>query len=253
MTDLHLHGNRVAITGAAGGLGRSFALSFAEHGARVLIADINTAGLLETEELLRDLGADVISAELDVTSRSSCDSVAQLAQSKFGGIDTLINNAAMYGGLERKAFTEIDENVWDNVMQINVKGVWLMTRSMTPLMQANNSGSIINVASATVFSGSSQWMHYVASKGAVIAMTRVMATELGENNIRANALAPGFTLTQASHELIDNAENYGVARAPLRRNAQPDDITGSALYLASRLSEFMTGQTLIIDGGKQFN
>ena len=252
MSELKLQGNRVVITGAAGGLGRSFAQAFANAGARVVIADINAAGLTDTEQLLRKTGTDVLAVEVDVTSAKSCQALAAEVQTRLGGVDTLVNNAALYGGLERKPFTEIDEDVWDDVMSINVKGLWLMTRAVTPLMQANNSGSIINVASATVFSGSSQWMHYVASKGAVIAMTRVMATELGANNIRANALAPGFTLTEASHELIENAENYGVSRAPLGRNAQPDDITGSALYLASELSGFMTGQTLVIDGGKEF-
>ena len=119
-------------------------------------------------------------------------------------------------------------------------------------MRAAKGGSIVNVASTTVFSGSPLWMHYVASKGAVIAMSRTMAKELGGDGIRVNVLAPGFTLTEASLELIDDARTYGVDRAALKRNAEVEDITGGALYLASGLSSFVTGQTLVIDGGKQF-
>ncbi len=119
-------------------------------------------------------------------------------------------------------------------------------------MKEAGKGSIVNIASATVFSGSPQWMHYVASKGAVIAMTRVMAKELGSNGIRANVIAPGFTLTEASYDHIENAKNYGIDRSALKRNAEVDDIAGGVLYLASDLSAFMTGQTLVIDGGKQF-
>lgn len=170
----------------------------------------------------------------------------------MGGADVLINNAALYGGLERKSFLDIDEDVWDNVMSINVKGVWQVTKAFTPLLKNSSDASIINVASATVFSGSPLWMHYVASKGAVIAMTRVMAKELGPDGIRANVIAPGFTLTEASQELVADAQSYGVERSALGRNAEPEGICGSALYLASNLSRFTTGQTVIVDGGKQF-
>ena len=138
-------------------------------------------------------------------------------------------------------------------MAVNVKGVWQMTRAVTPLMQAAGAGAIVNVASATVFSGSPQWMHYVASKGAVIAMTRALARELGDDNIRANTIAPGFTLTEASLDLIEDAETYGVTRGALKRAAEARDMVGSALYLASDLAGFVTGQTLIVDGGRQFN
>jgi NAD(P)-dependent dehydrogenase (short-subunit alcohol dehydrogenase family) len=164
----------------------------------------------------------------------------------------LINNAAIYAGLERKSFTEIEEDVWDKVMAVNVKGVWQMTRAVTPLMKGAGAGAIVNVASATVFSGSPQWMHYVASKGAVIAMTRSLARELGDDNIRANVIAPGFTLTEASLDLIEDAETYGVTRGALKRSADAKDMVGSALYLASDLAGFVTGQTLIVDGGRQF-
>jgi len=252
VTDLGLTGKRAVVTGAAGGLGRAFADAFAKAGCKVLAADINAEGAAETARLIQERGGQAIAHALDVTSTQSCRNLAGFAETEMQGADIVINNAAMYGGLDRLPFAEIDEDVWDKVMAVNVKGVWQMCSAFAPLLKEAGGGSIINVASATVFSGSPHWMHYVASKGAVIAMGRTMARELGRDNIRVNALAPGFTLTEASLDLIEDARNYGVDRASLKRNAETDDITGGALYLASHLASFMTGQTLVIDGGKQF-
>ncbi|PHP67927.1 dehydrogenase [Zhengella mangrovi] len=249
---LGLQGKRIIVTGAAGGLGRAFAVAFGEAGARVLAADINADGIAETADLVGEAGGQGHCATVDVTSAQSCRALAEAAASDMGGVDVLVNNAALYAGLERRPFMDIDEDVWDRVMAVNIKGVWQATRAIAPLMKAAGGGSIVNIASATVFSGSPQWMHYVASKGAVIAMTRVMAKELGGDNIRANIIAPGFTLTEASYGHMADAKSYGVDRAALKRNAEVEDITGGVLYLASNLSAFVTGQTLIIDGGKQF-
>lgn len=249
---LSLEGKRVIVTGAAGGLGRAFAHQLAQAGASVLVADINETGAAETAEQIQHAGGTAFATALDVASRESCEALADGAMAQLGGVDVLVNNAALYGTLKRAPFMEIDESDWDNAMTVNIKGVWQVTRAIAPLMQKGGSGSVINIASATVFSGSPEWMHYVASKGAVIAMTRVMAKELGEDGIRANVIAPGFTLTEASLGQIEDAAFYGAGRAAMKRNAQTDDICGGVLYLASDLSAFMTGQTLVIDGGKQF-
>lgn len=253
MSQLGLKDKRVLVTGAAGGLGRAFAEGFAAAGARVTVADLNELGAQETVRAIKAAGGQAHAAKVDVTNGQSCAALADFAQKTLGGLDVLINNAAIYAGLERKTFTDIDEAVWDKVMAVNVKGVWQMTRAVTPLMKTAGAGAIVNVASATVFSGSPQWMHYVASKGAVIAMTRALARELGDDNIRANVIAPGFTLTEASLDLIADAENYGVTRGALKRSADAKDMVGTALYLASDLAGFVTGQTLIVDGGRQFN
>ena len=250
MTDLGLAGKRVIVTGAAGGLGRAFALAFATAGCAVIAADVNDVS--DTLAQVAAAGGTGFGAVLDVTIADSCRAVAAQAQAQMGGLDVLVNNAALYGGLQRANFEDIDEAIWDRVMAVNVKGVWQASRFCAPLMRAAGGGSIINIASATVFSGSPQWMHYVASKGAVIAMSRTMAKELGSDDIRVNVLAPGFTMTEASLTLIDNARSYGVDRAAIKRPIETGDIVGGALYLASPHSAFMTGQTMVIDGGRQF-
>ena len=249
MSGLDLTGKRVVVTGAAGGLGRAFALAFAREGAHVLAADINSDGAAETAALIGTTGH---SAQVDVTSRASATALADHAAVVLGGVDVLVNNAAIYAGLERKGFEQIDEAVWDRVMAVNVKGPWAMTSAIAPLMRQAGAGAVINVSSATVMSGSPQWLHYVSSKGAVIAMTRALARELGDDRITVNALAPGFTLTEASLGLIENAAEYGVTRGAIKRAAGSDDMVGAALFLASPLATFITGQTIIIDGGRQF-
>ncbi|MDE2409920.1 MAG: SDR family NAD(P)-dependent oxidoreductase, partial [Actinomycetales bacterium] len=195
----------VVITGAAGGLGREFALGFAAEGAKIVAADVSEAGLAETVSLVEAAGGQALAVRVDVTSKTSTDALADAAVSHFGRIDILVNNAAIYATLKRAKFTEIDPDEWDRVMNVNVKGAWLCSASIYPKM-AQPGGRIVNIASATVFSGSPLWMHYVASKSAVIGMTRVMAKEVGPNGVTVNAIAPGFTLTDASLSLMENAE-----------------------------------------------
>ena len=241
----------VVITGAAGGLGREFALGFAAEGAKIVAADVSEAGLAETVKLVEAAGGQALAVRVDVTSKISTDALADAALAHFGRIDVLVNNAAIYATLKRAKFTEIDPEEWDRVMNVNVKGAWLCSASVYPKM-TQPGGRIVNIASATVFSGSPLWMHYVASKSAVIGMTRVMAKEVGPSGVTVNAIAPGFTLTDASLSLMDNAETYGVDRGALKRASQPEDIVGAAIFLASKRADFITGQTLVVDGGKQF-
>jgi NAD(P)-dependent dehydrogenase (short-subunit alcohol dehydrogenase family) len=245
-----LSGKTAIITGAAGGLGRAFALGFAERGANVVVADMNEAGSAETVSLIEAAGGKAIAVKTNVTDKASVDAMAEAALSAFGGLDILVNNAAIYATIERANFWEIDPNEWDKVMAVNVKGAWLASGAAFTRM--NEGGSIINIASATVFSGSPLWMHYVASKGAVIGMTRVMAREVGGKNITVNAIAPGFTLTEASLSIMEDAESYGVSSRAIKRASQPEDMVGTALFLASDDASYITGQTLIVDGGKQF-
>jgi NAD(P)-dependent dehydrogenase (short-subunit alcohol dehydrogenase family) len=241
----------VIVTGAAGGLGRAFAQGFGKAGDRVVVADIDGTGAEETAALLRKDGAEALGVTVDVTDRESVRRMAAAAYEAFGAIDVLVNNAAIYATLKRQPFDEIDPAEWDRVLAVNLKGPWLCAAAVLPHIRKPG-GRIVNVASATVMSGSPLWMHYVASKGGVIAMTRVLAREVGEDGITANALAPGFTLTEASLGLIEDADSYGVDRGAIKRPCEPEDIVGAALFLASPDSCYITGQTLVVDGGKQF-
>jgi NAD(P)-dependent dehydrogenase (short-subunit alcohol dehydrogenase family) len=171
----------------------------------------------------------------------------------FGGgrIQAIVNNAAIYATVTRSPLEEIDPDEWDRVMAVNLKGPWLVVRACSPYLPEG--GRVVNLSSATVYSGSENWLHYVASKGGVIAMTRAMARELGRRSITVNAIAPGFTLTEASYGLVQDAENYGVDRGALRRASRPADIVGTALFLAGPDSAYITGQTIVVDGGRQFS
>jgi NAD(P)-dependent dehydrogenase (short-subunit alcohol dehydrogenase family) len=251
MTDFGLSNKAVIITGGAGGLGRAFAKAFVGAGARVAIADIDersavaAAGAIGVGEgRCRGLG-------VDVTDEASVARMAERASEAFGGIDVLVNNAALYGTLERKPFFEIGAEEWDRVLAVTLKGAFLCAKAAYPHMRARG-GRIVNIASASAMSGSPLWLHYVSSKGGMIAMTRGMARELGEHGITVNAVAPGFTLTEASRKISDNAETWGVDRGAIRRAEQPEDVVGAVLWLASPHSDFVTGQTLIVDGGRQF-
>ena len=202
--------------------------------------------------MIADSGGEAHACRVDVTDASSLAALALCARDKLGGLDCLVNNAAIYAGLARKSFETITEAEWDRVMAVNVKGAWMAIKATAPLLREAGGGTIINISSATVMSGSPMWLHYVSSKGAIIAMTRALARELGDDRITVNALAPGFTLTEASLDLIENAAEYGVARGAIKRAAAPHDMVGAALFLASTHAAFMTGQTLIVDGGRQF-
>jgi NAD(P)-dependent dehydrogenase (short-subunit alcohol dehydrogenase family) len=242
----------VLVTGAAGGLGRAFSLAFARDGARVVAADLDLAGAKRTAELVQGESGQALALEVDVASEGSVGELVDRAVSSLGGVDVLVNNAAVYAGIERRPFYELDGDAWDRVLAVNLKGPWLCAKACVPAMRARGGGAIVNVASATAFSGSPLFAHYVASKGGLIALTRAMAREVGELGIRVNAVAPGFTLTEASRALLEDAETYGVERGAIRRSSTPEDVVGTVLFLASDASAFVTGQTIVVDGGRQF-
>jgi len=239
------------VTGAAGGLGRRFALGLAVRGYRVAVGDLDVEGAEETARLVRAHGVPAWSGALDVAApESAAEVAAAVAAFGDGRIDAVVNNAGVYAGLRRGPFEEIDPEEFDHVLRVNVKGPWLVTRACSPYPVAGS--SVVNVASATVLSGSEHWLHYVTSKGALVAMTRVMARELGRRDITVNTVAPGFVLTEASRSVMADAEQYGVDRGAIKRAGVPEDVVGAVAFLAGPDSRFVTGQTIVVDGGRQF-
>ncbi len=247
--------DRVAIvTGGARGLGRAFALRLAQEGARVMVMNIvfsdkDLEDMKETVRLIGKIGGEAQFFDGDVTSEQDTKAMVEKTIAAFGGLHILINNAAIYDGLVRKPFDEISLDEWDRVMGVNVKGAFLATRAVFPFMKEQESGKIVNLCSETAFTGSHGFVHYVSSKGGVLALTRALAIELGPYNICINAIAPGFTDTEASRSLAD-VDRYDTSKTPLKRVGTPEDITGAALFLASQESDFITGQTLVVDGGR---
>ena len=243
--------NKVAIvTGGAKGLGRAFALKLAEEGARVMVVTRkDMANLENTVQQVKDLGGEAALFQADVARETDMLNMADATNKAFGRIDILINNAAVYDGIKRKPFHEIDPDEWDLVMAVNVKGAFLAARAVFPHMKAQGYGKIVNVSSEVFFTGSYGFAHYVASKGGIIGLTRALAVELGPHNICINCVAPGFTDTEASRGLAD-VTKYDTSKTPLGRLETPADLTGAALFLASPESDFITGQTLLVDGGR---
>lgn len=245
--------DRVAVvTGGGGGLGRAFALALADAGAKVAAADRDSAGAAETAALVQAAGGDAVGLTVDVSDQASTEAMAAAVVGRWGRVDVLVNNAGVYGTLVRRPFFEITSDEWDLVMSVNLKGAWLAARAVFPAMREQG-GSIVNISSATFYSGSPMWAHYVASKGGIIGLTRAMAREAGDYGVRVNAIAPGFTLTDASLGIMPDAATYGVTRGAIKRAQQPDDLVGALLFLASDASDFVTGQTMIVDGGRQFS
>ena len=238
------------VTGGAKGLGRAFAMRLAEEGAGVMVVTRRDMdNLKETVRQIKDMGGKASFFQADVSKEADTKAMAEKTMKKFGRIDILVNNAAIYDGIKRKPFYEIDLTEWDLVMAVNVRGAFLAARSVFPYMKTQGYGKIVNLASEVFFTGSNGFAHYVASKGGIIGLTRALAVELGQYNICINCVAPGFTDTEASRGLAD-VTKYDTSKTPLRRLETPEDLTGAALFLASPESDFITGQTLLVDGGR---
>jgi NAD(P)-dependent dehydrogenase (short-subunit alcohol dehydrogenase family) len=247
-----LEGKRILITGAARGLGYAFAESALEAGARVVIADILKERGEEAAKVLSARG-EAHFIELDLADPESITACADAAAQKLGSLDGLINNGALATGVGGKTLDEYDIELFDRVLTVNVRGTWLMTRAALPHFKAAGGGRVVNIASDTALWGAPRLIAYVASKGAVISMTRSMARELGANKVTVNAIAPGLTKVEATeyvpkerHDLYENGR-------AISRAQYPEDITGAVNFLLSDAAGFITGQLLPVNGGFVFN
>jgi len=249
MSEPRLAGKRVIVTGAGQGLGREFAIHLADLGAHVIAADISAERLAATCDCAGERGRELYASITDVADPAQTRALASTAADVLGGLDALVNNAAIVEGLARRPFDEIADGEWDRVLEVNVKGAWLCAKAAVPLLREAGAGSIVNMASEVAFSGSPGLAHYVTSKAAVIGLTRVLARELGPARIRVNALAPGFIPTEGSVTMTAASE-YDISATPLGRLGQPADLLGALAFLVSDESAFVTGQTLLVNGGR---
>ncbi|MGX5660739.1 SDR family NAD(P)-dependent oxidoreductase [Castellaniella ginsengisoli] len=245
-----LSGKTAIVTGAAQGIGAAYAHALADQGANVLVADI-IDGTAVAEEI-RNRGGQARSQKVDVGDPVSTQAMAQAALDAYGRIDILVNNAAIYASLALRPFEEIDPAEWDRVMAVNVKGPFLCARAVVPAMRRQNYGRIINISSGTPFKGTPNLMHYVTSKGAILALTRALAREVGESGICVNTLAPGLVLSEGvmhNTELRAKLTGPVIASRALKRDQMPEDLIKPLLFLASDGCAFMTGETIVVDGG----
>ena len=251
-----LEGKVVIVTGGGHGIGKAYCLGFAGAGAHVVVADIDDAAAnLVAGEISENFSAQGLALHTDVSSEASTKEMAARALERFGRIDVLINNAAVFSvvPMNRGRIETIDPEEWDRLMAVNLRGLFFCCRAVLPTMRKQKSGKIINIASGTVFAGAPGRIHYVTSKAATIGFTRTLAREVGGDNINVNCLAPGNTLSEENptEQMIKFRESSVGLRA-LKRIQLPQDVVGAMLFLASPLSDFMTGQTVNIDGGISF-
>ncbi len=244
----------VVITGAARGLGQEYARQFAQRGARVVVSDLRDCA--DTLAIIENEGGEGLAVKADVTDAESAATMAAAAVEKFGGIDVLINNAALYGSLTFAPFDQLDESEWDATMNVNVKGIWQCCKAVFPSMKERGAGSIVNISSLAATYGMPNGLHYTASKAAVIGATRGLARELGRFNIRVNAVAPNVVNTEATGEVFgdkrDKIIDITLSQQAIRKPLETEDIVGAVLFLSSDHSKLTTGQTLMVDGGTVF-
>jgi len=245
-----LKGKVAIVTGGASGIGKAIALRLAQDGASVAIADIQSFGQAAAG-IAKATGAKTLGLEVDVSSADDVERMAAETVKALGRIDILVNNAAIFSSLELRPFDEIPIAEFRRVMEVNVMGVWLCCRACVPHMRKGGYGRIVNLASGAPLKGVPLFLHYISSKGAVIAMTRGLAREVGNDGITVNSLAPGFTLSEnvARHEAhVRQGERTRMTRA-IPRDEKPEDLVGTVSFLASEDAAFITGQTLVVDGG----
>lgn len=239
----------VIITGGAGKIAKAYALAFAREGAKLALPDIVPAD--QIVNAIKDMGGTAISMACDVSNEKSVKAMADEVARQFGGIDVLVNNAAYFMSVWKGPFWQMEVDEFDKAMAVNVRGSWLCAKAVVPYMQKQNKGKIINISSNVALTGNPNYIHYVTSKGALIAMTRAMARELGDWNICVNTVSPGFVITEG-RQVDPEYEKIRAQQRSIKRTQVEGDLVGTVLFLSSSESDFMTGQLLNVDGGFHF-
>ena len=240
------------VTGGANGLGKAYSLKLAQEGAKLVVADIADKEAQDVVDEIKAAGGQAIALHTDVTSEAATKKMAEETVKAFGTIDALVNNAGFYHGMSRQPFDEIPLAEWDKMFDVSVKGTWLCSRAVFPQMKKQNKGKIINVASEACFAPTKGLIHYTAAKMAVIGITRVLAGELGPYNIAVNVVAPGVIDTPGTRSYV-NFEKMDASSVPMRRFGKPEDTVGAVVFFASDDSDFISGQSLLINGARRVN
>ncbi len=240
----------VIVTGAVRGIGKDYSKGIATEGGKVVVSDILDGE--ETIEEIRKAGGEAMYVHADVSDEKSVGSMARAANSRYGRIDGLVNNAAIFANIRYASFDEITVKEWNSVMNVNVKGVWLASKAVYPTMKTQGSGKIINIASGVPFKGNPSFAHDTVSKGAVITLTRVLARSMGKDGICVNAVAPGLTrsesLAEARGKLLDEDDEVQIKSRAIPRSEYPEDLVGAIVFFLSDSANFISGQTLLVDG-----
>jgi len=247
---MSLQDKTAIVTGGAKGIGRAIADGLAAAGARIVIADIANA------DIAAESYPDGIGLTVDVSDPDQVEAMAAAVEERCGSIDILINNAGIYASLEMRPFDQIPVDEWCHVMDVNVLSMFLTCRSVVPIMKQQGGGKIVNISSGTPFRGVPFLLHYVTSKGAVVALTRSLAKELGADGVYVNCVAPGFTVTDGVNEhpeVLDVLADVSIAARTLKREQVPEDVVGAVVFLCGPGADFITGQTMVIDGGQYFH
>jgi NAD(P)-dependent dehydrogenase (short-subunit alcohol dehydrogenase family) len=245
-----LEGKVAVVTGAAQGIGKAIADGLAREGARIVVADLDRA------EDAASAYPDGVGLTVDVASEAEVERMVAEAVDRCGSIDVLVNNAGLYASLAMRPFTEIPLEEWNRVLEVNVASMFLTCRAVVPVMRERGGGKIVNISSGTPFRGVPFLLHYVTSKGAIVALTRALAKELGKDGIHVNCVAPGFTMSdgvKAHPEVIEKLRDVSVAARTIQRDQVPEDVVGAVVFLCSPTADFVTGQTMVIDGGQYFH
>jgi len=245
-----LDGKVAVVTGAAQGIGNAIAKGLAAEGARIVVVDLNRAEAA-AQEFEGGIGLTV-----DVADEAQVERMAQEVVDRCGSIDVLVNNAGLYASLQMRPFTEIPVEEWRQVMDVNVLSMFLTTRAVVPRMREQGGGRIVNISSGTPFRGVPFLLHYVTSKGAIVALTRALAKELGRDDVLVNCVAPGFTMSDGVREhpeVIEALREVSVSSRTLQRDQEPEDVVGAVVFLCGPGATFVTGQTIVIDGGQYFH
>jgi NAD(P)-dependent dehydrogenase (short-subunit alcohol dehydrogenase family) len=245
-----LDGQVALVTGAAQGIGRAIADGLSAEGARIVVADLRGADEAAAAY------PDGVGLTVDVADEAAVERMVAETVDRCGGLDVLVNNAGLYASLAMRPFTEIPLEEWRRVMDVNVASMFLTCRAAVPAMRERGAGSIVNISSGTPFRGVPFLLHYVTSKGAIVAFTRALAKELGRDAIRVNCVAPGFTMSDGVKEhpeVVEQLRDVSVSARTIQRDQVPEDVVGAVTYLAGPDAAFVTGQTIVIDGGQYFH